>query len=364
LIITYIYADTQAEWNCAEWRIAIPARAINRTKLHQAHMLDINSFINNSQEAQELCNAADIIVIQRNLFGPVLAAIQRWKARDKVVIVDFDDAYDLIPSTVKSSLFWKQGIIEYRDPDGKLVAENLDPPPLTQFKWGMRLVHAATVPATRLADDWRAYTDIHLLPNYAEMEKYQNITPKHHEGIHIGWGGSVSHFQSFTGSGVITALKNICRVRPQVKILICGGDQRIYNELPVPPEQKILVPWVAQRDWPQQLANFDIGIAPLSGPYDDRRSWVKVLEYMIMKIPWVASEGPAYTNLRQYGWLVKNTSNAWERVLLDIVDHLDAYKSEAARDAYLFGISQGIDENIEKVINTYSKIIEKAQGGI
>jgi hypothetical protein len=40
-------------------------------------MLDINSFINNTQEAQELCNAADIIVIQRNLFGPVLAAIQR-----------------------------------------------------------------------------------------------------------------------------------------------------------------------------------------------------------------------------------------------------------------------------------------------
>jgi hypothetical protein len=85
---------------------------------------------------------------------------------------------------------------------------------------------------------------------------------------------------------------------------------------------------------------------------------------MIMKIPWVASEGPAYTNIRQYGWLVKNTSNAWERVLLDIVDHLDAYKSEVARDAYLFVISQGIDENIENVINTYGKIIEKAQGGI
>ncbi|MBI3763257.1 MAG: hypothetical protein HY260_15535 [Chloroflexi bacterium] len=356
--IVYVFADNPQEWNCSEWRCAVPARAINRTARHRAALLSLKDFTLNTPEAQAVCDPADVIVVQRNLVGPVLTALQHWKARDKTVIADFDDAYNLMPATNVAYRFWVEGIAAR--PDGR--EEKIDPLPLAQFKWGLRLAHAATVPSKRLADDWRAYADMHYVPNYIDLEKYQNVAAAPRDGIVLGWGGSLSHLQSFTGSSILAALKRVCRARPQMKVMICGNDRRIFDHLPLPPAQKILRPWVPYAEWPRRLAEFDIGLAPLFGQYDERRSWIKVLEYLVMKIPWVASDGPAYHDLRPYGWLVKNIPSAWERVLLDMVDHLDDYKVEAAREPYLFGISQAIDVNVDKIIATYAEIAGRTNG--
>lgn len=354
--IVYVFADNEQEWNCSEWRCAVPARAINRVRGHAAQLLSLAEFAAGAPAAQTACAAADVIVVQRNLFGPVTAAIQHWKARDKIIIADFDDAYDLMPATNPAYLFWGRALV--RQPDGQL--EKIDPPPLTQFKWGLRLVHAATVASKRLATDWQDYAPMHYLPNYIDLPKYLDARPEPHDGIWIGWGGSLSHLQSFRDSGVLAALKRVCRARPQVKVVIHGDDRRIFDQLPLPPEQKIQHPWVPYAQWPRHLASFDIGLAPLHGPYDERRSWIKVLEYLVLKIPWVATDGPAYADLRPYGWLVKNTPSAWERVLLDMVDHLADYKIEAGRDPYLFGLSQAADSNVDKVLAVYSEIAAQA----
>jgi glycosyltransferase involved in cell wall biosynthesis len=357
--IVYVYADRPTEWNSSEWRCAVPARAINQTRRHSALMMSIDEFAGNFPPAQVMCAQADIIVVQRNLIGQVLSAIQHWKARDKVVIADFDDAFDLIPSSHPSHPYWVQGVRIQPQEDGRVDWVKLDPAPMVQFKWGLRLVQAATVPSKRLAGDWQAYAEIHYLPNYIDLEKYRLDPAGSHHGIIIGWGGGMSHMQSFKGSGIMAALKRICRARRNVKVMICGKDRRIFEQLQLPLEQKIYHPWVPYPDWPQVLATFDIGLAPLHGPYDERRSWIKVLEYMVMKIPWVASEGPAYNELRPYGWLVKNTASAWERVILDMVDHIDDYRTEAAREPYLFGIGKSIDENVDKVIATYEAIAQR-----
>ena len=360
MIVTYVYADTKEEWNCAEWRCSVPARAINRTGTHKAYMIDIESFVKRSDAIDQICAESDIIVIQRNLFGPVLATIQHWKAYEKTVIVDFDDAYDLMPAAVKNYEFWIEGVQKRRGLDNRVVAQKIDPPPLTQFKWGLRLVDAATTPSTRLAEDWRSFTSIYNVPNYIELDRYIDVKPEAHDWITIGWGGSLTHLQSFKDSGVLSALRRVCLQRPNVRVMICS-DIRIYEALNIPEEQKTFNPWVAAVDWPSQLAQFDIGIAPLAGAYDQRRSWVKALEYLVMRIPWVASDGPPYHQMRSYGWLVNNTPNAWERILLDMVDHIDDYKAEAAGEPYLYGIGQGIDENIEKVLSTYSTIINNGK---
>jgi glycosyltransferase involved in cell wall biosynthesis len=354
--IVYVFADKPVEWNSSEWRCAIPARAINRTKRHQANLLSIDDFAVNSSTAQAVCDPADVIVVQRNLFGRVLSAIQHWKARDKVMIADFDDAYHLMPPSNVSYPFWGKGLrLKAGSP-----AEVIDPSPLTQFRWGLRLVHAATVPSKRLADDWQAYTRIHYVPNYIDLKQYENVIAGAHAGVMIGWGGSLSHFESFKGSGVIEALRGICRARSHVKVMICGNDRRIYDLLPVAASQKIYQPAVPFEQWPGVLSSFDIGIAPLYGEYDERRSWIKPLEYMVMRIPWVGSDGPAYHELRDYGWLVNNTPEAWERVLSDLVDNLASYKAEAACEPYLFGLSQSVDENVNEILGTYASIANLA----
>jgi glycosyltransferase involved in cell wall biosynthesis len=254
---------------------------------------------------------------------------------------------------------WHEGLTQ--SPDGTLSKVN--PAPLTQFKWGLRLAHAATVPSKRLADDWRAYAEVHYVPNYIDLDNYEGVRREPHDGLIIGWGGSLSHLDSFTGSSVMTALQRVCRARPHVKVAICGNDRRIFERLPLPPTQKVLLPWVPYAEWPRHLASFDIGLAPLHGPYDERRSWIKVLEYLVMKIPWVASEGPPYHDLRGYGWLVKNMPSAWERILIDMVDHLDDYRAEAAREPHLYGIGQAIEANVDHLVATYSAIAQSAVEG-
>lgn len=360
--VVYVYSDSPEECTGNEWRCAVPARAINRTKRHSAKLLNMNELGENYHKADVVCSSADVIVIQCNLIDPVLSAIQHWKARDKVVIVDFDDAYNLMPSTNPNFHYWSKGIKSTRKADGSTLTTQIQPTPLTQFKWGLRLAHAATVPSLRLADDWRELTDVYYVPNYIDLEKYHNVKLEPHDGICIGWGGNMSHLQSFKKSGVLEALRRVCTSRPEVKVMIAGGDRRIYDILPIPENQKILMPWVPYSQWAQVLSKFDIGLAPQYGSFDERRSWIKVLEYMVMKIPWVGSAGPAYFELGDYGWLIKNHPHAWERVLIDIIDNLHEYKLDAGRVPYLYGISQSIDENVEKIIATYQNVMDRVLG--
>ncbi|HHH81889.1 MAG TPA: glycosyltransferase [Chloroflexi bacterium] len=360
--VVYVYADTKEEWNCSEWRCSIPVRAIRRTKRHDAALISILDFVNPKGRTEALLEAADVIVVQRNLFGPVLQAIRYWKTRNKLVIADFDDAYHLIPSTAKNYSFWRQGLVWEQHQGGAGKWRKIEPHPLKQFEFGLRMVHGATAPSKLLCEDFSAVANMHYLPNYIDLEHYSSVHPAAHEGIYIGWGGSLSHVQSFHEDGVARALRALCKERPNVRIVI-QGDKRVYDKLPIPKRQKILRPWVPFHRWPQALADFDIGIAPLHGAYDQRRSWIKVLEYMVMKIPWVASNGAPYRELGRYGWLVDNDSNAWLRILLDMVDHLEAYKQEAAGAPYVFGISQSVDANVESILDVFEDIAEECGFG-
>jgi glycosyltransferase involved in cell wall biosynthesis len=353
--IVYVYADSSEEWNSSEWRCSTPARAINRTGRHKASLLNMEDFVHNTDRAIDVCSEADLISVQRNLFGAVLSAIQYWKARDKVVIADFDDAYDLMHPSNLNYHFWSEGISRQAN------VPKMEPAPLTQFRWGLRLVHAATAPSKRLVDDWRTFTEMYYLPNYIDLKYYENVTPNSHSGIVIGWGGSISHLQSFTESGLVPALKKVVRARPQVKVMICGNDSRIIDALQLPSRQVIFQNWISYPEWPCLLSQFDIGIAPLNGEYDERRSWIKVLEYLVAKVPWVASDALPYRDFRRYGWLVNNDPESWERVLLDIIDHLDDYRAQASGDPYLKGISLSVDENIQNIMGVYSTICDRAR---
>lgn len=348
--IVYVYADNEQEWNSSEWRCAAPARALNRTGAHHAELLSLNDFVFNTPAAQAACTSADVIVVQRNLFGPVLTAILHWKARDKVIVADFDDAYQLMPPSSPSYPLWAQGLA--RRADG--FTETITPPPLAQFRGGLRLVDGVTTPSRQLAADWQPVANVRYLPNYIDLTLYENAQRQPHEGVWIGWGGSLGHRQSFTESGLLPALKRVCRARPQVRVMFHGNDRRLFDELPLPVAQKQLNPWTPYRDWPQQLAQFDIGLAPLHGAYDQRRSWIKVLEYLVLGVPWLASAGPVYADLEPYGRLVTHSARAWEQALLEMVDHLDEHRARAAGAPRAFGHQQALAERVTDMVDVYA----------
>jgi hypothetical protein len=357
--IVYIYEDVPGRGVSNELRCFAPARAINRTKRHTARLLNLKDFELNPRQTDQICSTMDVIIFHCNLTESVLPAIQHWKAQNKIVVIDFDRPDDLIGSTNPDYADWYDLKKSITPQDKPINQENISPITTNQFKWGLRLAHAATVPSRRLADDWREYTDVYYLPNYIDQEIFLNVKLETHEGINIGWGGGNSHLLGFMKSGVLEALHRVCVARPEVKVIIAGGNKRIFDLLLVRDYQKVLIPWVPYSQWAQILSKFDIGIAPLYGKYDERRSWISVLEFMIMKIPWMGSAGPPYFELEEYGRLIKNDPSAWENVLINIIDNLNAYKLDASRVPHLFGISQSIDENVEKIIGLYQELLNK-----
>lgn len=253
--------------------------------------------------------------------------------------------------------FWNHGEVKVVNDKKEEQLVYMKPIPLQQFKWGLRLFKGIQVPSFHLADDWKDYNRTYHVRNYLDIDKYMNVSPLHpHDGLVIGWCGSMSHYDSFASSGILTALKKIGKMYPKIKFLF-GGDKRIFDLVEV--DNKVHQPYVPSEQWSSLLKTIDIGIAPLYGEYDKRRSWIKVLEYMALKIPWVASTYPTYDEFHDYGLMTENGSKYWEYALVDMIDNYGKHKEKANTTAYDFALSQSIDNNIEKVtIPLYEELIK------
>lgn len=361
MIVTYVYADRPFEWNSSNWRCVLPARAINRTGTHSANMVSIIDFEKNTPEANFFCTKSDVIVVERNYFGDAIKMILYWKARGKVIIGNFDDAYQLMHPSNKSYPFWYDGVVNLKSSDGKEFESIMKPPPLVQFKWALRIMHGITMPSRILANDWAHLADTYYVPNYCDVPFYLKAGAPEHEGIIIGWGGSLSHLQSFTDSGLPSALRRVCKARDNVRVQICG-DRRVFDKVDLPEDKKIFQDYVPYDKWANVVANFDIGLAPLHGVYDNRRSWIKPLEYMLLNIPWVASDFDAYEELKPYGKIIKNTSDEWETAILDIIDHYDDYKKKVMGEPHEFALAQDANKNVNQILSVYAEIAEKNCG--
>jgi glycosyltransferase involved in cell wall biosynthesis len=357
VIITYIYSTYPDDQIRVQIRCRNLVDAINRTGLHSANLLDMNSFIQNTADVQKICLGSDLLVIYRYLYGPILNALQYWKARDKKVIVDFDQAFNYLTADKPGYSFWVEGVpLE----DYAIRNKNLiDPIPLEQFKWGLRMVDAATVSSGRLVDDWSQFTNVHEVPDYINTYQYPALNQTHENEIWIGLVNSVN-YDSFQKSGLLSAMKNVCKERPQVRLILCNLETGLDIDLDINPAQmKIYSPRFFE-EWVSILLKLDIGLAPIYGDYDFRLSQSSLLEFMISKIPWVASEHLTFHELLQYGQWVQNTSDAWENAILTTVDQLNGYQKKAAKEPFLFAISQDVSANIDKTLKIYTSIISQA----
>lgn len=361
--LLYVYADSPREFNCSAHNVIRPVNVINKMfpEKHQAIAIYCGHFAKNDEPIQNIAGKTDIIVVERNLFGDVLTSIQYYKVRNKSIIAIFDDAYDKILPENAAYSFWKNGEVKYVDENEKENIGIMTPNPLTQFKWGTRMVKGIQVPSQALAEDWSIYNKTYHIPNYIDFSRYENVKPLFphtDKDIIIGWGGSLSHVDSFKSSGVIPALKNITKKYKNVKVMITG-DKRVFDLLEdIPNNKKIYNNFVPEEQFSSLMKTFDIALAPLVGEYDYRRSRIKVLEYMALKIPWVASDYPPYKEFSEYGYYSNNTQESWEENISKIIDNIEERKSFASGAPYEYSKTQTYENNIEKTISLYEKIIE------
>jgi hypothetical protein len=335
-----------------ESRCAAPARAINRTGRYSADLIGWRDFAANTPDIKDLVERSDYIIIHRGLWSPLLPRIQHWKAHDKTIIADFVDAYQLMSEDELADIHDQEinGGIQAGDQSNDSTAL------LTQLKWTLQSTHGATTPSQRLCDDWNAYTRTLVLPDYLDLERLSLITQQRHEGINLGWRGTVRRLHSLKKTGVILALEALCQMRRNTKIILSVDHPEAVGALNLPAEQVEIVNWNAEGGWQRQLSRIDIGLAPMIGDLEQRNPYSPILEFMALKIPWIASQGPAVYDLQTYGWIVENSSEGWLKAAVEMVDYLEDYRSEAAIAPYLFAISKSLEENIQSVVDTYVRL--------
>jgi len=366
--ILYVYADNEAEWNCSQWRSINPSLAINRALTeHKSEAIAIQGFMERDKEAQRLAEWADVIVIERLVIANTIVRILEFMALGKIIICDVDDAYHYMPKSVNAYKFWHEGFISVPDEQGKPKEIKMGILPIEQLEWGMKYVHAVTSPSLKLVDDWKKYnSSTVLVPNYMPTSLYlpfkrivSHTREEREKHFVIGWGGSWTHLESWKNSGIIEALKTICKKYPQVIIRIAGGDERLMPALGIP-GRVYTSGWMPFEKWPAALADYDLGLIPLSGQYDDRRSWIKSLEYTLMGIPWIGSKCTPTEELAAYGTRVKNIPTAWVKAIEQVIEDYDTAKAQVD-SGIEFALAQDIEKNVPNIINIYQSIINKVK---
>lgn len=253
-----------------------------------------------------------------------MEVIRYWQGMGKPVLVDLDDAYHILPWSNPAHRFW---------------IENNDKEALDWLEKGLRQVDGLTSPNRLLLQDWSHVVKGYYLPNFARGEWWRDLPDREkakaqrglQDRIVIGWGGSVSHYDSWWGSGLREAANIISHQHPEVIWMICGNDPRIYDQLPVPADCKYHQVGVPPNEWPKVVKTFDIGVAPLFGPYDQRRSWIKGMEYLLGGVPWVGTVGEPYRDLLGLGVQVKNSVDNWLHYLSLMIQDLEAEQRIAAQ---------------------------------
>lgn len=383
LSIAFVYADKPGELNTSIYRCVIPYLALKNSG-HNVSLIPIHLFEQNAIEANDVLLKSDIIVIERNLFGDVLTRIAYWIVRGKIVIANYDDYYEGIEETNASYAFWNKGEVEieqidrieepgsyiysdkyYRFKNIKIkeiknrVKKIGYPHPLKQFKMGLKMVYAQTMPSKYMMKKYNSLSPTYYIPNYFVTQNYINIPKDQRDFKTIGWGGSLSHLQSFKDSGVIQALENIINSRNDVKLLIVG-DRRLLPLINIPDDKKLFQPYVKNEEWGILVSKlFDIGIAPLEGEYDKYRSMIKPIEFMLTKTPFVASYGEAYKELFQIGGLgsfIKNSVENWETSLLYILDHYESEKELMNGKPFKYALTWDYMNGVDYMVETYRKI--------
>jgi hypothetical protein len=359
--ILFVESDMTVEYNCSNWRCVMPRRALVRAGI-EADVIRLEEWNARGERATKMTEAADIIFFQRNVFNDTVPTIFYWRSRGKRLVVDLDDAYEQMTEETgcPTFKFWKKGVVEQKQADGTTKEVKLFPQPIDVLKYGVKIASAVSSPSQLICQDWTPYTKSYWFPNYIDLENYQRVPTYREPGaIYLGWGGSMTHLISWTASGAADAVTQICREDPRL-ILVLSGDPRIERFFDIPKKRRMALAWAHQPVFVSRLSFFDIGLIPLHGEYDRRRSWIKAAEYSVMGIPWIGSDmEPTRDGVPETGLRVQNTTEAWYNALKTYVDNIDSIKEAAAAS---IGKSQAyfsIDANVGNLISLCERIINE-----
>jgi len=133
---------------------------------------------------------------------------------------------------------------------------------------------------------------------------------------------------------------------------------------------------VVPDEWPNVIGQFDIGIAPMDmrpvetatgtsvnddKSYDERRSWLKLAEYLVGGVPFVCTDCAPYSELKQFGLHIENGEANWHAALKRVIENYDARYKMAQEDMKYARRKLTAEANAERLIALYNRIGEETQ---
>lgn len=343
--VLFVEADAKQELNCSIWRCRMPAAALDR---HiewgvVAELVHLEDYV--TGKVNELVEWADLVFLQRGVTPECNQVTCYLKSRKKKVIVDLDDAYQYMPSCLNGYAFWHQGLkvdwftdahtLSNKTNDMKkgpvlyqtfenIKKTRLGYMPLEHLSVALKLADAVSSPSRLILEDHALLQPKGVyLPNMFDIPLYP-IRPgwNRKELPVVGWGGSAGHVETFRNSNVLPALRRL--VVSNFITLKLVGPESISNEARFSHEYHPAVEFAA---WPEMERGFDIGIAPLDGSYDRRRSYIKGVEYALQGIPWVGTKSAPYERFAESKGciLVSNSAQRWQDAIIEIRNNYEAY---------------------------------------
>lgn len=349
-MVVFIYADSEKEYNCSHWRSYLPSSFLHRyagwdTVMHSIKSLD-------DPKTQEDLHSANIVFVERILSSAIFVKLDIIRATTGAkIIFDMDDAYRFMEPGTESYNFWLNGLIP-----AKKGSVRMPVPPIEQIGQLSKNVDAISSPSKLILEDWKDYNDNLLwLPNFADADLYDPIPFREDKKIVVGWGGGATHYTSWYASGLLTAFRRVYqRHSKDIQLTLVTGDQTLVHKL------KDCNPSSTRSDrllYPQEISKFDIALAPLCGEYDRRRSWLKIAEYSLSGIPWIASDIDPYRDYNYPGSiLVRNKPADWEEALEEMIKSRQEYHTKVKDIGYSkWRQVFSIQENYEFLINQFRK---------
>lgn len=331
---------------CAFYRMSEPARAVQEAypdvEIEISHHLDVDGeYVTGSNEPTRISSVdphgADVVVFQRPSNRAFPQAIRKLKEMGVAVVVEIDDLL--------------HGVSVEHPGYRELVANG----------GGNRIIDCArqadlvTVSTPALARIYGTHCPSRVIRNaiprrLAELPPAYERSP---EVATIGWTGSVfthPHDLQMMGSGLRTALQN---TQGRSKFVIfgqaTGAKERLSLPGPVPEIMWISDPEAYLRALGQM---FEIGVAPLRmDTFNEKKSWLKPLEYASRGVYPVRSITPEYARL-DIGRFARSPKD-WGRELTRAVLDPDMRREFAARERERVLADHLLDNRVEQWVEAW-----------
>lgn len=182
---------------------------------------------------------------------------------------------------------------------------------------------------------------VRVVPNYLSPLSLDAIaTSRVHAGVTIGWIAWMDHQEDWRRLGLQATVERLLDQHPELRVESVGPI-----DLGLPSDCYQRTGPLPFNELPAAIARFDIGIAPIADvPFNRSRSDIKLKEYAIAGVPWLASPIGPYADLgeRQGGRLVPD--DRWHDELERLVVDARARRKLGKR-ARKWALTQTLEKN-------------------